>query len=288
MSTPDRFDDLLNDWLEEGPESAPRDDLAVVLGEFPRIRQRFGIGPWRRPMPTLARVAVAAVLAIAVGAVVLTQIIQPSGPPVGAEPAPGWTDRFPTQTASAFFRPFTYSIDPTSGLELSPDRPSDIRRYMFRIAPAKDPESTGPTVVVDYPAEGIRLDPCKPEGSPVNPRPTAQEFVTYMATLPRLKVTPLEPSIIDGRTAYGIDVQRQPDPTCSELVIFPMDGNWVCCWPTDPTTVRRIWAIDVDGALVLVTIPYNSTNKEAQLEVANAFIDTFRFVGPGASPTPSN
>jgi len=280
MSTPHRFDDLLNDWLEEGPESAPREDLAAVLGGFPRIRQRSVFGPWRRPMPTFVRLAVAAVLAIAVGALVLTQIIKPSGPPVGAESTPGWQDRFPTQTAPAFVRPFSYAIDPSSGIELS--NGGEVTHYQFGIA--GDP---GPLVVVDHPASGYRLEPCTPNGGAVKLTPTPEEFVAYMQTVPGLKVTRLPPTTIDGRTALGIDVQQQSDPSCQEHYIFGTDDDWTCCWPDDPTWVRRMRVLDVDGSLVFVTTPYGA-ETESRLELANAFVDTIHFESPGATPAASN
>lgn len=280
MSTPHRFDDLLNDWLDEGPESAPREDLAAVLGGFPRIRQRSVFGPWRRPMPTFVRLAVAAVLAIAVGAVVLTQIIKPSGPPVGAESTPGWQDRFPTQTAPAFVQPFSYAIDPTSGIELS--NPGSETRYQFGV-----PGDPGPLVVLDHPAAGYRLEPCTAGGGAVNPTPTPEEFVAYMQTVPGLKVTRLTPTTIDGRTALGIDVQRQSDSSCQAHYIFGTEDDWTCCWPDDPTWVRRMWVLDVDGSLVFVTTPYGA-ETEARLELANAFVDTIHFASPAASPVASN
>jgi hypothetical protein len=281
MSAPHRFDNLLSDWLEMGPESAPREDLATVLEEFPRIRQRSGFGPWRRPMPTFVRLAVAAVLAIAVGAVVLSQMVQPSGPSVGAESTPGWQDRFPTQTASTFVRPFSYAIDPSSGIELS--NTGSTMKYQFGI-----PGDPGPLVVLDHPTAGYRLEPCTPDGGAVNAQPTPEEFVAYMQTVPGLKVTPLPPTKIDGRTAVGIDVQQRADPACQEHYLFGRDDDWTCCWPDDPTWVRRMRVLDVDGWLVIVTTPFGATNKDARLELANGFVDTIRFGRADTSPSAPN
>ena len=279
MSSPHPFDDLLNEWLEEGPQSAPREDLAAVLEGFPTIRQGSGFGPWRRPMPTFARLAVAAVLAIAVGALVLTQIIKPAGPPVGAEPTPGWSDRFPTQTASEFVRPFTYAIDPSSGLELS--NPGSAS-YKFGIA--GDP---GPLVVLDHPAAGYRLEPCTPTSGGVKLNPTPEDFVSYMETVPGLKVTRLPPTSIDGRTALGIYVKRQPVASCQEHYLFASDDDWTCCWPDDPSWVRRMWVLDVDGSLVFVTTPYGA-DTEGRLDLANAFVDGIHFESPGTTPAASD
>ena len=278
MSARPPFDDLLIDWLEEGPGSASREDLVAVLEGFPSIRQRSRFGPWRRPMPTFARLAVAAIIAITVGALALTQILQPSGPPVGAEPTPGWQDRFPTETAFTFVRPFTFAIDPSSGIE----RPEQgAESYQFRV-----PGDLGPLVVVDHPAAGYRLDPCSPTGGGINARPSPEEFVAYMQTVAGLKVTPRDSTTIDGRTALGIDVQRQADPGCQEHYIFGED-DWTCCWPDDPTWVRRMWVLDVDGALVFVTTPYGARNKDARLALATSLVDTIHFIDTNATPSQS-
>ena len=282
MSARPPFNEQLNEWLEDGPASAPREDLAAVLGGFPKIRQRSFFGPWRITMPTIARLAVAAVIAIAVGALAIAQIVQPSGPSVGTQATPGWQDRFPSQSASAFVRPFTYAIDPSSGIELNGDS-AGATNYQFRI-----PGEPGPAVVVDHPDRGFRLDPCTQAGGGVNLRPTPAEFVAYMQTVPGLKVTQLAPSTIDGRTALGVDVQRQPDQSCPEHYLFAADDDWTCCWPDDPTWVRQIRAIDVGGSLVFVTTPYSLADKEARLELADSFVDTIHFGKSGATPTASN
>jgi hypothetical protein len=279
MSARPPFNQQVNEWLDDGPVSAPREDLAAVLRGFPEIRQRSFIGPWRITMPTI-RFAVAAVIAIAVGALALAQIL-PSVPSVGTQPTPGWQDRFPTQSASAFARPFTYAIDPASGLELKED--AGATNYQFGVA-----GEPGPAVVVQHPDQGFRLDPCSQAGGGVNPRPTAAEFVAYIKTVPGLKVTELPPWTIDGRPTLGVDVQRQPDQSCPQHYLFAADDDWTCCWPDDPTWTRRIWAMDVNGSLVLVATPYSSTSKEARLELADSFVDTIHFEESGGTPTASS
>ena len=157
-------------------------------------------------MPTFVRLAVAAVLAIAVGAVVLSQVVQPSGPSVGAEPTPGWQDRFPTQTASTFVRPFSYAIDPSTGIELSNAGSCDEvlssesqatpgRWWYSTTQPRATAWSRAPRTVAR-----------------INAQPTPEEFVAYMQTVPGFKVTALPPTTIDGRTALGIDVQQRARP----------------------------------------------------------------------------
>ena len=228
-------------------------------------------------MPPLARLAIAAVVAIDLGAIALTQIMPPSQS-VGTQPAPtpGWRDRFPTESAGQFIRPFTYAIDPATGLGLRSDA-TDRDTYVFEI-----PDEPGPAVIVQHPNAGIRMNPCDPARGVIKTSPTAEEFVTYMETIPGLTVTPLPPSRIDGRPASGIDVRRNPGAGCDDVFIFSSADSWTCCWPDDPTWVRRMWAIDVDGTLVLVTTPFGSTSRKDVVDIANSFVDSIRFGASGA------
>ena len=274
------FDDRLSEWLGEGPLSAPREDLAAVLEEFPGIRQRRPVGPWRLHMPTFARIAVAAAIAVAIGAVAINQLWLRNGPPVGNQPTPtpGWDQRFPTRTAAQFVEPFTYALDPALGIWVNEDN----ARYVFQV-----PGST-PVAVVDHVTK-LRLDACQQTGGAVNATPNAQTFVAYMASVPGLSVTALPPSTIDGRPALGVDVTRQPNATCKDVWLFDSGDSFTCCWPDDPTWVRRIWAIDVDGRLILITTPFAPTTKDAQLAPANALVDSIHFrAAPAASPSPTN
>jgi hypothetical protein len=73
MSSRPPFEDRLADWLEDGPARAPSEALDTVLAAFPLIPQRRAArsGPWRYiPMqPSRALGAIAAVVAIAAGAI---------------------------------------------------------------------------------------------------------------------------------------------------------------------------------------------------------------------------
>ena len=90
MNTNHPFEQRLADWLEEGPADAPAQILETVLAAVPSIPQRRAAlrVPWRNPsMNGYARVlaGIAAVVAIAVGALILKPGSSPSG--VGAGPS---------------------------------------------------------------------------------------------------------------------------------------------------------------------------------------------------------
>jgi hypothetical protein len=276
MSPRRSFEHQLTDWLDEGPVSAPRDDLATVLNHIPAIRQRHAVGPWRITMPTLARVA-AAVIAVVIGTIAIVRLTLPTGLSVGTQPSPtpGWAQRFPKLTASQFDEPFTYALDPSLGIEATEQAES----YLFR-APGQNP-----VAVVDHVGQ-IRQNPCLASAGGIDVSPTAQEFVTIVSGVKGLSATRLPASTIDGRPALGVDLKRATGTDCHDVWLFDSEESFTCCWPDDPTWVRRIWAIDVDGKLITVTTPFGAADKDARLAIAGAFVQTIHFLAaPDASPS---
>lgn len=90
MNTPPRFEQQLSDWLADGPVDAPDTILDTVLAAFPSIPQRRGAlrVPWRTPSTngySRLVVGLAAVVAIAAGALFVVPRLQPSN--VGAPPS---------------------------------------------------------------------------------------------------------------------------------------------------------------------------------------------------------
>ena len=83
------FDQRIADWLEEDSESAPGAVLPTVLAAFPSIPQRRASRvPWRFPsMSTFAKLAVAAVVVIAVGTVGIIALQPGGGRTVGTAPS---------------------------------------------------------------------------------------------------------------------------------------------------------------------------------------------------------
>ena len=149
--------DRLEAWLEEGPNSAPNDLLEQILREFPMRQQRRATGWWRTPF----RLATYGVTVAA--AVVLVLIAtRPPAPRIGdIQPTPGWAERFPTQTAALFVRPFEYAIDPATGMTTDGSEP-DRTMYQFRIPdsePITDSTSYTNGVIVRTGGDGLRAEP---------------------------------------------------------------------------------------------------------------------------------
>jgi hypothetical protein len=99
MNSRPSFDDLLSEWLEDGPVSAPAPILETVGAALPSIPQRRRLLrlPWALgPQARLAQVAAATVLVVAVG--VLGFALLPGGQP-GPGPSPS-AEPSPSPTAS--------------------------------------------------------------------------------------------------------------------------------------------------------------------------------------------
>jgi hypothetical protein len=89
MTTPPKFDQQLSRWLEDGPVDAPAETLDNILAAFPSLSQRQAARfPWRpSSMSGFVRglAAIAAVVAIAAGALIVLPRLQPGG--VGSGPS---------------------------------------------------------------------------------------------------------------------------------------------------------------------------------------------------------
>jgi hypothetical protein len=119
MNTRPPFEQQFSDWLEDGPADAPDHVLETVLAAFPSIPQRRGVlrVPWRNSsMNGYARIVagVAAVVAIAVGALFVVPRLQPGN--VGGQPSAPLPMQSPSPTPSATLAPTPSStpIDPST------------------------------------------------------------------------------------------------------------------------------------------------------------------------------
>ncbi len=236
-------------------------------------------------MPSFFRLGVAAAMIIAIGGLILTQILPATPSGNGALPSTAPSPSASVERAGVFVRPFTYRIDPADPLAImsAPDR----EMYQFRHPDPSDPTdmTTAPAVVVVRTVvDGLRHDVCRPDGGIVDPSPDAQGFVDFMSSVDGLAVQRQPDTIIDGRTALVIDVTARPERECRDLWLYAGADSFTCC--TDDRTIRHMRALDVDGTLVLVVTPYFPEDPPVTLPLAQTFIDTMHFEAADASPGP--
>jgi hypothetical protein len=275
MKTSHSEADRLEAWLEEGPSSAPNDLVDHILREFPTRAQRRTAGWWRTPLRLGAYG-----MTVAAAVILVLVLTRPSEPRFGdVEATPGWADRFPTQTAAEFTRPFEYAIDPASGLTDGGSDP-DPTIYQFRVPdsqPITDSTTFTSGVVVRTAGDGLRMKPCQESGGEVRRHPSAQQFVDYLATVPGLEVSGPLPRVIDGHRALSVEVQVNTTRPCAELWVFEGCGCPFADQAGAPRA-RRIDALDVDGELILIVSFATNGDLAGLLPTADAFIDTIHFL----------
>ena len=268
--------DRIGDWLDAGPATAPHDLLEDVLTRLSTTRQRHRRGRWVAPLFRVGTVGMAAA-AVVVAAVVVTQSLPP-GVGTNLPPAtPGWANRFPQETASLFARPFTYAIDPSSGLTLAFSEPG-TEVYQFRV-PAPGAPSAAPTfvrgVIVRSAGEGLRADACRQTGGELIRDPTPRQFIDYLATVPGVVLSEPSTTTVDGRQAITINVQLETTPPCEKLWIFQSDCG---CAFTDASFPRHLLALGVDGELVVIQMFTEDGDLEGWLPTGQAFVDSIHFI----------
>lgn len=264
------FDQRLDAWLDEGPQTAPAGLVSSVLQEFPRIHQRGGALPRLiRGRPMLG-VGIAAALAIAIGGLVLTQLPSrgPGGPPPTLTPTPS---PLPSGVALLFDRPFGYSLDPALGLALKDGATRDI--YEFWV-----PGQRGVALRI---VDEVRLDTCSPEGGSLRPVADPQELVDYLSAVRGLDVTTPVETVVDARPGLSVDVVTNPDVDCPSIYIWPDGSAFTDVLPSGST--RRMTAIEVDGAIVLIIV-WALPDLDPWLPDADRFIETIDFLEPEPSP----
>lgn len=279
MTRPEPLVSRLEAWLGEGGHAAPKDLVEEVLEAFPSIPQRRprGLGRWlphgrlALPMATAAAIVVIAATAARFG-----PELGVGGPP---SPTPGWAQRFPTQYVASFVRPFSYAIDPASGLQATQQEPDIIQ---FRIVSPTDPESLSRGVIVRTAGDGLRSAPCSDSGGTVMRKPGPQDVIAYFRQLAGFEAGSPSIMTVDGRQALWIDVRQLAERPCTDMFVFDGCG---CTFTNIDGGVRRVIALDVDGETILLVIPAEDGDIARSLLVSLPFIDSMHFTGP--APTDS-
>ena len=185
-------------------------------------------------------------------------------------PTPGWADRFPNQTVAKFERPFTYAIDPASGIERDDVSP---RLQQFRISDPANPTRFSRIVAVRF-VDVVRVDPCRSAGGTTVQVNSAAQFVDYLRSIRGLEVSTTVEAIVDGRPALQVYVTNGDEASCTKVYVWPNESAF-----TDTAAARRIQAFEVDGATILVaTAVAKSADLDAWLTTADQFIATIQFI----------
>lgn len=277
-------------YASEAPGRAPDWVLGAALSTIDNTSQRrVPFLPRRfQDMNSYAKLAVAAVVVIAAGAVGLAILPRDDSRGVGTDPSPSptvsvapspSTTPAPTDvagSAATFIHPFAYVLPAGVGW----DDPAPYRRYSleFRISDSGGAGVSAVGVIVRA-FTGGRADPCAPSSAdlPIPAGPDA--VIEYLKTIPTVEVSGETPVTVDGRPAVQASVTLgSATADCPDVRPFTADGL------SEQTEVIsalrgvpvRVTAFDVDGEhLVLWT--FLTGEDQSWYEVADELIASFRF-----------
>jgi hypothetical protein len=217
----DRLDRRLAEhYATEAPRRAPDRVLATALAQIDTTRQRRPVirVPWRFPaMNTYARLAVAGVAAVVIGAVGLYAVWRgPFGP--GSQPSPSPisspSPRAGEQTATDFEYPFSYVLPP-SGWEVG----GGTRSMEFRV-PASGGAGESAVGVILYAVTGVRENPCD-RTSPIRRIHTLFDARYNLEALETLEMAADHPSSVSLQPALTMSLRaKPPTPDCRELWLW--------------------------------------------------------------------
>ena len=259
---PDR---LIDEFLGLGPTELPERTYHAVRDQIDHTRQRAVIGPWREPdMSILMRIAIAAVVVLAVGFGAMQLL--PGRPSLGAgaspSPSPSPTPT-PTITAEPTVSvatpvpadPATLSVDGLFAVRLEFTATTAFKLWgdigasgkgWYKIS-ADPPNGSGVTVwkvtnVIQEPCNGAYMDP--PLGPSVDDLADALADQSYTTILEDVPVT------LDGYSGRYLDYTAD---------LVGCGRSRVARWSTDGAIREaldgehdRVWILDVDGNRVVI------------------------------------
>lgn len=323
--TPEEFaDQILDDWLDDGPLVAPRTIAAGLPDRIARQRQRPGWAAGRLPDRRALVTTGAALAAVVVVGLAFTLLVRPPSPEVAApvvSPAPSdaaTEGEVPSEAAS-----------PHPGAPINPDRQPCLEGYPGCLGPLAAGSHiathfrvgfevpSGWTNAVDT-ADWLLLGPqdAKPStwiallrnavvsGQDVSctpdPRPdlgrSVDEIVAYVAGHPGLVTSQPTPVTIGGLAGKRVDVSLERSwervcpfngqPTVLYLTQDRADPGFF--WVVDPSERQRVAFLDDKaGGVIVVAINAPSAAAFAPLvEAAEPIVRTFSFEH-GETPPPA-
>jgi hypothetical protein len=282
-------------YATEAPARAPAWVLERALDAIETTSQRRVLVqvPWRFPVMTnFAKLAAAAVVVVAVGAVGFA-VLRPgsSGPGVQASPSPslsaspspspapsasaGSTER---QPAIGFSPPFSYVLPAGAEFAVLP-----LGQALFEIRIPAAAETGTPSGLIVQAIGGGRVDPCQPASDAQSIGAGPQAVIEYLRTVPNVRVNLDGPSTVATLEARDAAVAVVDGPAdCPE--VWP----WAQGVESMPQGNMRIIAVDVGGEHVVLTI-YGEDANPAWDTMADELIGSIVFeseASPSASPSP--
>ena len=242
-------------------------------------------------MNSYVKVLGAAVAVIAVGALGLT-LLRGGAPPATAKiasPAPSPRASAPTPAepsqslppasvvnrASAFVRPFTYSLPIVPTFDFG----AMTQRY-FEVRVPEWADAGHPGGLIVQAIGGGHVDPCDRASAPLPLDRGPEAVFDYLASIPELTITDISATTVDGKPARQATVTATETDSCPELHVWAEEGEPFIAGP-----ILRLIAIDVDGEHMVVTI-FGEPDIPEWPALADYIVGSIRFGYLPSSPAP--
>jgi hypothetical protein len=294
MTHQDHVPELLTDWLESQPASAPDQLLESVLSDLQRTPQR---ARWRvvlRRLPMFGSsamrsyaVAGAVVLAVVVGFALWAGQPAPIGPPAVT----------PTPTTSPTPEPTTQPTDSGQTTLWSGGGPDDFIAFFvpvtFELPPDWVPQYSGTLMAGAKSPRGFNAllfltaqvrpfeDPCARPLVPMAVGPSVDDLIDALAGLP-VEVSTVEETVIDGYPAKTLTFTESSEGSACE------DGSQLTWrWENGenhgvgPEVVTRLWAVDVDGTRLVIVAVEDEASPQDKAELQQ-MVDSIRLAPPAS------
>jgi hypothetical protein len=300
MTHDDRLMNLLTDWLEEQPDTAPDQLLDTFMTELRTAPQRAA---WKTTLRRFTMFGSNAMRSYAVaGAVVLAVVVgfglwagQPPsvGPPVTPSPSPTpvtpspSATPVPAPTATSAPQTTVWSIggpdDPTSFfVPLTLELPSgwDQQYASMQMVGATSPRGFNAILFVTAQVRPFE-DPCARPLVPMAVGPSVDDLIDALANLP-VEVSTVEETVIDGHPAKQLTFAESSEgPACEDGSQFTWRWENGENHGVGPDALTRLWAVDVDGTRLVIVAVEDEASAQEQAELQQ-MVDSIRLAPPAS------
>jgi hypothetical protein len=265
MTTPHDPDAMIAAWIDEGPHELPestRRAIAVTTRTSHQRRRGFG-SPWRPFLMTPFARTASAVLILAVGVAGAAYLLAPGsqvGGPSTAAPSSAPPSASASVTASPaeltvvdaaqFAAPFRMTWDVDIRTQVKADVVDVIIRRGSR-------DNAGGMNIFNV--DRVGRDPCTTNELLEQPVQTAQEFMDWLATIPKTTAGPVSTTSIGGRDALERSVSVGSldgciDPTALHSGIVSQYGPGPGGYFMGAGEQERWIALELNGRLVVFVV----------------------------------
>jgi hypothetical protein len=268
-------DQLLQAFLDEGPEALPDRTLVAIADDVHRLRQRTAFGPGRFvTMPRAYLAAAGVVVVIAVGALAGIWLTRPSGTNLGGATPPPSEIPMPTGVlqSGARYHPILFSVDTPltfvvpSATDVGPFQADTWDSLTFRL---RGPAGLG--AITFHDDVRLQADLCQSSEVITDVPATPEAVGLWLRSDEGVSVSEPMTLTVDGRQALAFDVQLGPD--CYDGGAESVPGHPVIAFARNER--HRVYAIPTGNDTILVATWGGGYQGEGEthLDALNAATD---------------